>query len=102
PRKKSKTGSDAHRYRSRGRERLRRITPPKHKPRGGEKQHNPDKDPQNRSRRQQIAADIRCRNGKQRKWPEKFPGKMTRAQKMERANGSHKEVEPKHRRTTDR
>src|SRR6266542_6849509 len=77
PREKSEACSDTYRHRSRRRKRLRRIAAAKEESCGGEKQGNPDQNPQNRGRRLQIAAEIGGRNRKQRERPEKFPRKMT-------------------------
>src|SRR6266536_2055091 len=48
----------------------RPITAAKNQSCCGEKQYNPDQNPQNRSGRLQVAAEISGWNGKQRKWPE--------------------------------
>ena len=101
PRKKSQTCSDTYRRCSRRRERLWRVASAKQKSRRGKQQNNSDQNSEDRRRRLQVTAEISSRNGKQRKWPEKFPRKMTGAPELKRANGRNQNVKHKRSRPND-
>src|ERR1051326_8890401 len=101
PREKSETCSDAYRRQARRWEHLWGVTAVKEKARRREEQNNSDQNPENRSRRLYVTAQIRSWNGQQREWPEQFPREMTGTPKLEGANRSDQDVQHKRRRTND-
>src|SRR5439155_12415523 len=61
-----------------------------------------EQNPKENTKRLQKAADIRSRNGKQRKWPEQFPREMTGPPELKCTNGRNQNVKDKRSRTNDR